>query len=126
MNGSLVFQTMQIVTEIKVTQMGILRFINFSTNASPQRNKYMKEKIDYKILLNPEVEAAMQGFVPRFCNSRNIEIVKDYTDLKYRLTLAHGNQERKKQLMAIDEEMKQWVKDLKSKEKSLLGCIQNR
>ena len=106
--------------------MGILRFINFSTNASPQRNKYMKEKIDYKILLNPEVEAAMQGFVPRFCNSRNIEIVKDYTDLKYRLTLAHGNQERKKQLMAIDEEMKQWVKDLKSKEKSLLWCIQNR
>lgn len=85
----------------------------------------MPKKINLKLKPSPEVMIMMDGFIPRFGNATDIDIVKTYGEIMHLRTLADSDKIRREQMDKITKTNGARARQIETKEKRLLWLFKS-
>lgn len=83
-----------------------------------------KKYVDENIVIREDIVIAMSLFVPRFGNSQDIELTKQYADLVNLLSLQKKDAARQKALKAIVKTNAARKAQIKRKEQRILWLLE--
>ena len=85
-----------------------------------------KLKINPNLKPRTEIVRAMTGFMPRFGNQQDIDIVKTHEEIIHLRTLAEGEDKRREEVRGMIKTSKARANEIISKEKRLIYQLKSR